>query len=452
MTPARDDKVERTGRMLLKQAGISDQITTRQEWQRRDWRPASKLGRVNGLGYIPTRWPVLYCLVSHHRDMTAKYSGNLSWMAPISIESSMHAGVAQLGYNYLYTIIGGQFTPSVPSVLQAKAAKSIINQMKGTDANALESFAESLEMLLSLSSPLKNLRKGFKKLDDMVSKKTMKSIPKDHPKAPVTKPKLSNLGITYRSRSGQLVRIPVFGLSSTSVTNSRVSTRRAWDRRNLEGLDIALQKVSTFAANSYLAWQFGIKPIISDMMSAYNIALDGLKKPIDLSTNVKEDFFKQISLVPDASAGSYKFEGYADRGVRAGCSVRWPNSKLGELAAIGGLDILSAPWAVVPFSFVIDWFTGIGDTLSALTLPFFVEFINYYETSYVVMDVIVRTFPESKAYYTTTKSDYGEYRYQATCMDRKPLLAPIPGLYLRWGLNSRNGLSALAMGFQRFAS
>jgi hypothetical protein len=59
-------------------------------------------------------------------------------------------------------------------------------------------------------------------------------------------------------------------------------------------------------------------------------------------------------------------KGEATAKIRCGQTVDYRNSIDLRVLQFGGYDILGTAWELIPYSFVVDWFINIGDSLQAL--------------------------------------------------------------------------------------
>ena len=144
------------------------------------------------------------------------------------------------------------------------------------------------------------------------------------------------------------------------------------------------------ASGLYLNWNFGWKPFVQDLNTLYNLLknvnarIDFLKKTYGRWTRVS--YYQDLGVDNVASEfveGSpwqirYKRVGY--KGVfRAGGylyhTLEGLNGAQGQIrasiAALGLNNISKIAWNSIPYSFVVDWFLGIGSLLDRLAIqPF----------------------------------------------------------------------------------
>jgi hypothetical protein len=126
----------------------------------------------------------------------------------------------------------------------------------------------------------------------------------------------------------------------------------------------------------YLAWNFGWKPLASDI---YNLYQGLIHKPsvapfLHASRSVKTNFDYETTYNGDKVDVKVK---HTDRcKLYAGLS----EEMLAGLQSYDLINPVSLAWELVPYSFVVDWFAPIGNTLSTLTATAGLEFIGGYSS------------------------------------------------------------------------
>lgn len=128
-------------------------------------------------------------------------------------------------------------------------------------------------------------------------------------------------------------------------------------------------------ANLWLGYRYGIRPLITEIRSLMQAVAADLEKGQRFTARGKnKEEGKSTSTdnritTPSTSMGVVFNETLEwSRSYRSGVLVSIDRS-IDQTAAIWGLDSpFEAAWELVPFSFIIDWFTNIGDCLGALVL------------------------------------------------------------------------------------
>lgn len=129
--------------------------------------------------------------------------------------------------------------------------------------------------------------------------------------------------------------------------------------------------------NNYLRWQYGWKPLASDLKGMYDHLQEGLKLP---------PFLTARRTIKSQRSGNEAFTGYepANWSVKSRDSVmlmaKLTGPGLAQAQNMGLVNPLSLAWELVPYSFVVDWFMPIGNTLEALTATAGLSFVAGYHS------------------------------------------------------------------------
>jgi len=131
------------------------------------------------------------------------------------------------------------------------------------------------------------------------------------------------------------------------------------------------------AANTWLAYSYGLKPLINDVASAVEILEEGLRDP-------SRPVVVRKSSVKPVSGTAHEMSGYYHDSINGSVRVSgriefWiENPIFYTLEQVGFVNPLSVAWELVPFSFVVDWFVPVGDFLTNVIPPQGVEFVGGY--------------------------------------------------------------------------
>lgn len=165
---------------------------------------------------------------------------------------------------------------------------------------------------------------------------------------------------------------------------------RPADRRHKRAVD-KLKATGETVSNAWLYYNFGIAPIVSDMVSAC-ILLGGLwnfrvtGKTVFLTSGSSDvvTVKRAIGYVP----GNVAFDQVTN--IRAGVHTRLDyelrNSYLQGFAKFGVTDVAQAAWAVVPHSFLVDFVLPVSTVLRSLTATLGLDWKGGSSTPFVQID------------------------------------------------------------------
>lgn len=124
-------------------------------------------------------------------------------------------------------------------------------------------------------------------------------------------------------------------------------------------------------ANSWLAYQYGWRPLMSDIHGLHAEFQKGLAlQPQTLVSSSRASSTDQVVLSP---GGVYPYSDVATligkRECAAECCITYKvsDASVARLSGLGLLNPASIAWELVPWSFVVDWFIPVGTFLEALT-------------------------------------------------------------------------------------
>jgi hypothetical protein len=143
--------------------------------------------------------------------------------------------------------------------------------------------------------------------------------------------------------------------TSSMFYNAGIGIRNAWlrykrkkhSRRKLRPCDVAA---------SELWYSYGVAPLVSDLTASYERLSERLLKPVV----VRVTSFDQVRDFGDKtlSITDYRWEWQVSQRAIIYAKLNPDNFTIGNLPEL--------VWERIPFSFVIDWTSNIGDTLSSL--------------------------------------------------------------------------------------
>lgn len=118
-------------------------------------------------------------------------------------------------------------------------------------------------------------------------------------------------------------------------------------------------------ANNWLEYHFGWEPLVKDIGAAVMVlAADFHDRKLTASaTDVRGNVFESSH----ASTSYYRLTDQTTTRVRIRAKIRIKDTDRFLLSQTGFINPLSVLWELVPFSFVVDWFTNVGQVLASLS-------------------------------------------------------------------------------------
>lgn len=155
-----------------------------------------------------------------------------------------------------------------------------------------------------------------------------------------------------------------------------------WEFLGLSARQLRQRGPLTPAAEKYLEYVYGWKPLMQDIYGVIQLMKEQGKKSLLITgTGVSRDQ-REVPQVTgsDWSANNETILGPCKQHAVFKCKL-WsridPNATtLRTLNQLGLVNPASLAWELIPWSFVVDWFVPIGPLLSALTAPAGLIFIS----------------------------------------------------------------------------
>lgn len=126
------------------------------------------------------------------------------------------------------------------------------------------------------------------------------------------------------------------------------------------------------AAGMYLIYRYGLRPLMSDISAVSKAVLDKVLT-MRHTTRARGQIYTSLTETKTriySSGTDTILSQFGDRyEVRGMCLDEYYPSISNELG-FTGKNLVTLPWELVPYSFVVDWFTNLGDLFGALAYPF----------------------------------------------------------------------------------
>jgi len=137
------------------------------------------------------------------------------------------------------------------------------------------------------------------------------------------------------------------------------------------------QKLGNDLGAVWLEYSYGWKPLFGDIHDAIK-SLESPYKEAVIKGNGKFEAISNINL----SSGQQLTKGQikATYRVQYGCTLKVTNPNLAQATQLGLTNPLSVVWEVIPFSFVVDWFTPVGAFLENYSFGYGLSFTRKWAT------------------------------------------------------------------------
>lgn len=233
--------------------------------------------------------------------------------------------------------------------------------------------------------------------------------------------------------------------TATSVVSALLAARRGNWAGVAKALGVSRRKVlsGSTLSSRWLEYSYAWLPLISDIHDTHKLITEGFRKatPIMSSSRSLSDSHTAsgpppsgISVLTGASFVNYKAKVY----------YRVNDSTLAKWNQVGLINPLYVAWAVVPYSFVVDWFLPVGNFLEALTATIGVDFIDGYYGNRVTggyQSIMKADNGNADTVTNTVGTQTDIFGYTRTRMTN----FPTPGLYLKSPFSTSHVVSALAL-------
>lgn len=180
-----------------------------------------------------------------------------------------------------------------------------------------------------------------------------------------------------------------------------------------------LRSSSKDFGNTWLEYHFGWEPLIQDIGAAVRKLSEPTSKRIIRSRASGEYIWESRSddgylIARDRVVQSYHFLNQA--------VVEQTNPPLAQANDLGFVNPISVAWELVPFSFVVDWFTNVGQVLDSAT-----DFLGYTITHSFQSAKGVAVWAKYRSYHDHARDITDHQDSLGTVVDISRQVGPIPG-------------------------
>jgi hypothetical protein len=142
---------------------------------------------------------------------------------------------------------------------------------------------------------------------------------------------------------------------------------------------LGVDKPTKTAANNWLAWQYGWKPLLGTVHDGFEILRDGFRSGVPVYWAKGNGRDTEVWKTPLGTSGFREVK--MNVACRSKVCYAIGNATTDLIDGMGLLNPLSVAWEAVPFSFVLDWFIPVGNVLSALTATAGLEYKDGYQST-----------------------------------------------------------------------
>lgn len=347
--------------------------------------------------------------------------------------------------------------PDIPLHVSAAARSIMLSKLHTNDLDAgtfLGELGETLATVRSLVKDAHNFRRGYAKLlqsmrrfgateaaKQLVKRASRNLQGKNHFKSLKIPPRAIRREVKDWRRES----------SSYYLTDDYLGFRRSlgkWEyrknRRRIRGLE-------TKVASRYLEFIYGITPIMRDIFSVLSEFEEGpFQSPVGIAKGYMRDYDFNSENYGTSSfplkSNIYKVTGEFKRGVECQATYKVLNPTLYQMKNYGIENPLGVAWEVTTLSFVMDWFTGIGNFISALNAGFGLHYLEGYETNFLKISgkLYHRMIPASVTPLEGSADSICGLTTTSMRRDSKPGFVP-PPIYFRVDLNTSQVISSIAL-------
>jgi hypothetical protein len=141
---------------------------------------------------------------------------------------------------------------------------------------------------------------------------------------------------------------------------------------------LSIRDAQKTLADLWLEYSYGWKPLASDIYHLNNAVQDYLKKPLPVMATATGSSSNEVSFLWE---NWFYHEGWSKSRHTTYLEANMVNPELALLNSAGLANPLAIAWELVPWSFVVDWFIPVGNTLQACTAGLGLEFTAGFTSS-----------------------------------------------------------------------
>lgn len=202
------------------------------------------------------------------------------------------------------------------------------------------------------------------------------------------------LTFTIKLRKGDFLGAgEVLGLNLKKRRSSKSKVTYRYDHKDRNGglvtSDMTLKKGLKDFGNNYLEYHFGWEPLVKDIYEAISLIESPIRPPVYRGRATSVYTFKP------SPSGPYDIciDAVRKTSVQVIANVKVENQSQLTLNQAGVINPFEVLWEVIPFSFIVDWFSNVSDVIGSIS-----DFLGL--SLEEPATTIKQTYTERASYYT----------------------------------------------------
>lgn len=258
----------------------------------------------------------------------------------------------------------------------------------------------------------------------------------------------AELGAAAAERQKSLEMISKRSLQLFNFTRA-VSRFRFGDAAKALGVASLKRPKAKKAADLFLEYSFGWRPLIGDINGAINVLTGGLPafKVVGKARLAKSYVLSRQVPGGDPKLHSFEFKNASySVGWALHARVRGTNPNIATANQLGLLNPAFAAWEVIPFSFVVDYFVNVGEWLNSFT-----DFAGFDLVDVSRSEMQQAASDERNFWFWDNPPGYpgGDFRWSSNRTELHRSTGPLPGptLSIRppWELSPQRAATSVAL-------
>jgi len=188
------------------------------------------------------------------------------------------------------------------------------------------------------------------------------------------------------------------------------------------------RRIEKRLANYWLAYWYGLKPLVSDAYGMYQLMLELSKPTLLVHGRARTNLTHTKSFTAKATgtlSPALEFSDLSSLSCQTHITGKLDETHLNRsLNRIGMLNLPSLSWELIPFSFIVDWFVPVGDVLAACTATSGLTFVGGSTTDRFERELLVTVGSNSVMGDKTPTSHYWGFGVNRAAMTGFPIGLP----------------------------